>query len=354
MTSSVSVGYDEQIQAVFIERASLRCAAAGHVRVAIFGAGQHTRRHGLRPFASSGLEIVAVLDDHATGEIDGVPIRSPNSFNEPCDAVIVSSDAREDELFTIASSWAKSRGVEVLRVYDLPTTPSCAMRAQDREHELARLAETFTGKLNLGCGEEPLSGWTNIDGGDGQWYAAPKSDGIVRLDVFDALDHIDDNSCDAVFSEHFFEHFSLDDGHRLIAEWARVLRPGGVVRIVTPNLERESRLYLREISPASDEVIEAHRRRWLGERYELKPGEHLTRAMVLNFGMRLDGHRFIYDFATISQSLELAGFGRVEQTRFGESWHGVFMGIDRHDGGDTGRSWVPEMVLAVDAVRNPS
>ncbi|GAB5496673.1 MAG: hypothetical protein Phyf2KO_17530 [Phycisphaerales bacterium] len=345
---------DDRVQAALIERAALGCVKNGHSKIAVFGAGQHTRRHGLAPFRAGGLEVVAVLDDHATGEINGVGICRPAEYSGECDAVIVSSDGSEDALFAIASEWAKSRGCDVCRVYELPDTLARQRAEAARQRELVRLRESFTGKLNFGCGEEPLPGWTNIDGGDGQWFEAPKADGVIRLDVFDALAHIGDGTCDAVFSEHFFEHFSLNDGHRLIAEWARVLRPGGLVRIVTPNLERETTLYLHQFEPAPSDVIDAHRMRWLADRYERQPGEALTRAMVLNFGMRLDGHLFVYDYETLSQSLALAGFEGITQAEFGTSEHGPLDGLDRHDGGETGRSWVPRMVLAVDAVKKRS
>lgn len=342
---------DDRVQAALIERAALGCARNGYSKIAVFGAGQHTRRHGIAPFSAGGLEVVAVLDDHATGEIEGVGICRPADFSGECDAVIVSSDGSEDALFASASEWAKSRGCDVCRVYELPDTPARQRAEALRQRELGRLRESFTGKLNLGCGEEPLRRWTNIDGGDGEWFEAPKADDVIRLDVFDALAHIEDGSCEAVFSEHFFEHFSLGDGHRLIAEWARVLKPGGLVRVVTPNLERETTLYLHQFEPAPGDVIDAHRMRWLADRYEKQPGEALTRAMVLNFGMRLDGHLFVYDFETLKQSLALAGFERITQAEFGASEHGPLDGLDRHDGGETGRSWVPRMVLAVDAVK---
>ncbi len=344
---------DTRIQAALVERAALRCAARGDRRIAVYGAGRHTVRHGLAPFSAGGLEVVAVLDDRASGEIDGVAVRAPSEFHEPIDAIVVSSDSSEEALLGAASAWVETRSgrpIPVERVYGLPAAPTERRRAPIPEDERRRLRDGFTGRLNLGCGDAPLVGWTNIDGGDGEWYAPPGGADVIRLDVFEALTHIEDGSCEAVYSEHFFEHFTIDDGHQLITEWARVLRPGGVVRVVTPDLRREAELLLRQTQPASDEVIEAHRLRWLGGRWRLRQGESLTRAMVLNACMRLDGHRFVYDYETLAQSLALGGFGQIEQARFAQSRHAVLDGLDRHDGGETGREWVPGMVLAVDAV----
>jgi ubiquinone/menaquinone biosynthesis C-methylase UbiE len=233
-----------------------------------------------------------------------------------------------------------------------PAAPST--QALRREREIARLLAGPLDRLNFGCGDHPLPGWTNIDGGDGSWYAAPGHPDVIALDLFDTLGALPDACASFITSEHLFEHFTLQDGHAILREWARVLRPGGVLRIVTPDLEAESRLYLRQIAPAPDDVIDRHRLRWLHGRCELQPGEALTRAIVLNHAMWLDGHRFIYDFETLAQSLRLAGFDAVVREAFGTSRHAPLAGIDRHDGGPTGRTWVPAVALVVEAARPAS
>src|SRR5690606_1881418 len=149
----------------------------------------------------------------------------------------------------------------------------------------------------------PLPGWVNIDGGDGAWYTAPARRDVIALDLFDALGVLPDSVASFVYSEHLFEHFSLQHGHALLAEWFRALKPGGVVRLVTPDLEAQARYLLRLTQPAPEDVLEAHRRRWLGHRCPLRPGERATPAIGVNYGMWLDGHKFIYDFETLSQSL---------------------------------------------------
>src|SRR5262249_23116162 len=141
------------------------------------------------------------------------------------------------------------------------------------------------------------------------------------------------------------EHFTLEQGHTLLREWRRVLKPGGVVRIVCPDLHAEARLFLRQINPAPDEVIDRHRLKWLADRYRFRAGEKLTRAMVLNYGMWLDGHKFVYDEETLRQSLTLAGFKEISRATFGKSAHAALRGIDTHDGGETGRGWIPSLAL---------
>ncbi|MGZ4519070.1 MAG: class I SAM-dependent methyltransferase [Mycobacteriaceae bacterium] len=52
-------------------------------------------------------------------------------------------------------------------------------------------------------------------------------------DALSALAALPDGSVDSIYSEHFLEH--LDDPRRLVAEAARVLRPGGEFRAVVPH-----------------------------------------------------------------------------------------------------------------------
>ncbi|MCC8984518.1 class I SAM-dependent methyltransferase [Bradyrhizobium acaciae] len=52
-----------------------------------------------------------------------------------------------------------------------------------------------------------------------------------------------DGSLSAVFSAHVFEHLFPDEVERLAREIVRVLAPGGVCRIVVPDMERIVALY---------------------------------------------------------------------------------------------------------------
>ena len=47
-----------------------------------------------------------------------------------------------------------------------------------------------------------------------------------------------------MYHSHVLEHFSKEDGVKLMQECFRVLKPGGIIRIVVPDLERIARGYL--------------------------------------------------------------------------------------------------------------
>ena len=91
-------------------------------------------------------------------------------------------------------------------------------------------------KLNFGCGSRTAPGWINID-----FYAATSD--VQRVNLLKRFPFPDDYF-DAVYSSHVLEHFSPRDGGHLISEACRVLKPGGILRTVVPDLEATCREYL--------------------------------------------------------------------------------------------------------------
>ena len=110
--------------------------------------------------------------------------------------------------------------------------------------------------LNVGCGNSFHLAWTNLD-------TAPAAPGIMRHDLTKGLPFPAD-FFDAVYSSHVLEHLKPAAAQELINECHRVLKPGGVARIVVPDLEAIARLYLAcvEDSAAAD-AHAAKRYDWL-------------------------------------------------------------------------------------------
>ncbi len=218
-----------------------------------------------------------------------------------------------------------------------------------------RFAAAAHTKLNLACGAHPLDGWTNIDCGDG-FFDAPAKENVFNLDVFEALALLPPDSVDFITSEQFFEHFTRQDGLRLMRACLRVLKKGGVMRVQVPDLELTVALYRNEVAFADWETVQLpHRHRHIrGSRdpyCKLEEGEAYTPAMMVNNSFHMDGHKFIYDYQTLAQSLRVAGFLSVEKVNYGESRHTELAGIDRHDGGTTGRHWIPKIALCAEATK---
>ncbi len=90
--------------------------------------------------------------------------------------------------------------------------------------------------LNIGCGSRFLENWVNLD-------KYPTNPRVQKCDVQHGIP-FPDNTFDVVYHSHLLEHLSKEDALSFTNECFRVLRSGGVLRVVVPDLERISHLYL--------------------------------------------------------------------------------------------------------------
>jgi SAM-dependent methyltransferase len=98
--------------------------------------------------------------------------------------------------------------------------------------------------LNVGCGQTFHPEWINVD-------VVPAAPGVRRVDLAHGLPFAD-RSIDACYCSHVLEHLPPEAAARALAEMFRVLRPGGIVRIVVPDLRRIAEQYL-SLSAAAEE-----------------------------------------------------------------------------------------------------
>lgn len=156
-----------------------------------------------------------------------------------------------------------------------------------------RLLATYsTRRIHLGCGNTLLPGWLNVD-------LLGRVPADVGLDMKKPLPFAD-ASVDAIFTEHMVEHLTYTESLALVCECERVLRPGGVLRIVVPDFELYVRSYMGE-----NEVIQA-----------LPP--RLTPLLGLASTAYGSAHRSIWDAETLNALLSHAGL-TATRSRFGES-----------------------------------
>lgn len=176
-------------------------------------------------------------------------------------------------------------------------------------------------KLNLGCGGQVVDGWTNVDYALGARLATTPVLGPLarRLKLFrmewNPKIHIHDltkplpwrdGSMDACYTSHTLEHMSRDEGARLVHEAFRVLKPGGVLRVVVPDLCAFVEHY-RSGTLAADQFVEE-----LGVLYGPgKRGIARLLAPVVEFP-----HKCMYDHQTMQRLLESAGFVAQQRSAF--------------------------------------
>lgn len=171
-------------------------------------------------------------------------------------------------------------------------------------------------KLQLGASFKGHSGWFNTDLFPERWPVM-RMDAARRFPLPDASFHF-------VFCEHMIEHVPLPGARKLLAESFRVLKPGGRIRIATPDLARIIGVYRDPADPVHQRYLE----RTLGT-YAL--ARDLPAHVVAFNGMfYLHGHRFIYDEATLRTVLAAAGFTEVQRFLPGESSTPDLRGVEIH------------------------
>ena len=83
-------------------------------------------------------------------------------------------------------------------------------------------------KLHLGCGPKLLAGYVNIDA-----FGEPD----LKHDFTQPLPFADE-TVDEVLALHVFEHFYRYDAQRILKDWVRVLKPGGLMVLEMPCLDK--------------------------------------------------------------------------------------------------------------------
>ena len=187
----------------------------------------------------------------------------------------------------------------------------------DRQLQRLQLGEKPSDlRLHIGCGGHRLPGWINVDvnGGD------------LRMDLRWPLP-FPDNCVQYVFAAHVIEHvYRQSELPVLLKEIRRVLQPGGVVRIVVPDIEKCIRAYA-----GNDEKFFSERSKTWAWAAECKtPLDHFLGYAGANQTLEnFSGHKYGYDFQTLTLALQEAGFSSVERSNYMQSVHEALR-IDEH------------------------
>jgi glycosyltransferase involved in cell wall biosynthesis len=113
-------------------------------------------------------------------------------------------------------------------------------------------------RLNLGCGDKILPGFVNVD-------IAPARGGKQPDVVCDLrrLEPFATGSCDEVMAIHVVEHFWRWEVETVLAEWVRVLRPGGTLIVECPNLVAACEALLHDPKASAGAGPEGQRTMWV-------------------------------------------------------------------------------------------
>jgi len=186
--------------------------------------------------------------------------------------------------------------------------PAAGVRAYLDEHDVR--------KLQLGAGPNELAGWLNTD-------RDPETPHAFYLDATHRFP-LPGRSFDYVFSEHQIEHLTYRRGLFMLRECFRVLRPGGRIRIATPDLATIGGLAGSELSDEQRRYV-----RWAIETFVPEAPRDLA-AFAINNAFRNWGHRFLYDEPALHHALAETGFTDIRRYLMGESDDDALNGLEAH------------------------
>ena len=147
-------------------------------------------------------------------------------------------------------------------------------------------------KLHLGCGMKHLPGYFHVDALD-----YPHVDHVGPVDD---LSFIADGQIRRIYACHLLEHFGRREYPGVLAEWRRVLAPGGVLRLAVPDFRASAGLYVQGRTDGIQAIL----------------------GLVMG-GQRdqYDFHRMIFDETSLTAALKQAGFAEVRRWDWRQTGH---------------------------------
>ena len=160
------------------------------------------------------------------------------------------------------------------------------------------LSSNVLKKLQIGAQSNSISGWLNVD-------LLPKTNAVAYMDATQRFPFVD-NSFDYIFLEHMIEHIKFEEALFMLKECKRILKPGGKVRVSTPNLESLFDVFKNLEAKVNQEYV----RFYIDKFYpQGTPADPVYVVNKLFYGF---GHRFIHSESSLTYLLSSAGFQSIK------------------------------------------
>jgi hypothetical protein len=154
----------------------------------------------------------------------------------------------------------------------------------------------------------------------------PFPDLVIYGDICKGLP-LGDNSVRGVYASHVLEHLALDDFGKALQNTFKILEPGGVFRLIVPDLYERARRYIQDSSNGSPDASENFMRAChLGLEQRPKTPLSITRFL---FGGSC--HLWMWDEPSLINELKRAGFIEIRRCEFGDSNDPMFAQVEDAD-----------------------
>ena len=183
-------------------------------------------------------------------------------------------------------------------------------------------------RINFGCGQTPCQGWINLDNSYAlklrKFYPLMTLLKIFNLISSSQLRNIefnrkkniffadatkkfnfDNNSVDVIYTSHMLEHLSKKSANHFIKECNRVLKKGGILRVVVPDIKKIVDDYL--LNEDADAFLERS--------LLVAPSLESLKSKIQLFLVGYRHHQWLYDSKSLQKLLLNNGFENpIEQS----------------------------------------
>lgn len=172
--------------------------------------------------------------------------------------------------------------------------------------------ETVT-KIQFGANDNLLEVWVNFRNEN-------------DCDITKPLPFKDD-SADFLFAEHLLEHVTPQQGYKFLLEAYRILKSGGVFRIIVPDIDKVFRLVGDNDSYIA--LLKEGIKTWWPAANWKQPTETPTTADAVETLIFCHGHQSIYTERLLQVLMAATGF-YAKACEYGKSTYPELNGIDSH------------------------
>ncbi len=138
-------------------------------------------------------------------------------------------------------------------------------------------------KLHLGCGQRYIDGYIHID--------VNNFDHIDYNIPIDNLSIFENDSADIIYASHVLEYFDREEVLKVLQEWKRVLKKGGILRVAVPDFNGLLEVYKK--TKDLDKILGPLYGKW-----------NIDNDKFIY-------HKTVYDFNSLSEVLKKVGFKSI-------------------------------------------
>ena len=139
--------------------------------------------------------------------------------------------------------------------------------------------------------------------------------------------NVSKNTYDGIYCSHVLEHLSYYDLKTSLKNTYEYLKPGGIFRIVLPDLEILCREYLNEVNKKNSKgSLKFMNNSLLGVTERKRGLKQILTNMIGN-----SKHLWMWDYYSLSDELREVGFSDIRRCEFNDSSDEMFLKVEEKD-----------------------